>query len=195
MARVFKNAIIQGLIGSLGGQIVLRQDSAGRTIVSLRPTFRADRTFSERQKAQQERFRQAVAYAKAASRDEPAYQARAGGGRSAFNLAVADWFNPPQIVEADLSAWTGEAGQPIRIRATDDFQVRQVSVAIGDGAGAELEAGPAARVDGWWVYTTRAPLPADSTVRATAAVYVTAAVYITAVDLPGHVAQAEVRKD
>ena len=36
---------------------------------------------------------------------------------SPSNIAMADWFHPPEIKEIDLSAWTGQAGQSIRIQA------------------------------------------------------------------------------
>ena len=54
MAKVRKNIVIQGLSGSLGEQLVIKQDKAGRTIVGISPQFDPNRTFSEAQIATQE---------------------------------------------------------------------------------------------------------------------------------------------
>jgi hypothetical protein len=54
--------------GALGDQIVFKRDKAGRTIVSKKPKFWPERVFSRAQKAQQGRFREAMAYAKDAAR-------------------------------------------------------------------------------------------------------------------------------
>jgi hypothetical protein len=183
MAKVKKNLLTLGLSGSLGSQLVFRQGPDGQTILSVRPNHRAGRVFSERQLAQQDRFRQAVAYAQHAIKYEPAYAARAAATqRAAFMLAVADWFKAPRIVETDLAGWDGAAGGRVRARVADDFQVRAVTMTFSDGDGRQLETGPAALVDGWWEYQTATALPADATVR------------VTAMDLPGHAVWAEKRR-
>ena len=48
MAKVRNNIIIQGLSGSLGEQLVIKQDKAGRTIVGVAPSFDPNRTASLR---------------------------------------------------------------------------------------------------------------------------------------------------
>src|SRR5689334_8914283 len=177
MAKVRQNIVVQGLSGSLGGQLTIRQDKAGRTIVGAKPSFNPKRPFSDSQKQHQDAFREAAAYAQSA-KDQPVYMEKAAGTPlNAFNVAMADWFRPPQILELDLDGWSGQPGQHIRIRATDDVQVAQVTVAISDESGNPLERGAAIRADGqWWDYTTTA---AGGT-------QVTAA----AADLPGHVTEA-----
>ena len=57
-----------------------------------------------------------------------AYASKAGDTRSAFNVAVADFFNAPNIDAIDLKAYSGTAGNSIRVRVTDDFRVVQVQV-------------------------------------------------------------------
>jgi hypothetical protein len=156
---------------------VLKRDKAGRTILSNRPHFRADRVFTPAQRAQQARFRAARAYAREA-KDLDVYQAKAAGtSHTPSNIAMMDWFHPPEILEIDLANWTGQAGQVIRIRAVDDVQVRQVSVAILDESNAELEQGLATLNGGNWMYWT--------TVAATRR----AKVLVRAEDLPGHVTE------
>ncbi|HCR72014.1 MAG TPA: hypothetical protein DIW23_11260 [Anaerolineae bacterium] len=184
MAKVRKNLIIQGLSGSLGEQLVIRHDRAGRTIVAVSPSFDPDRTFSEAQQETQERFRQATAYAKVA-KDEDVYVEKADGKAvSAYNVAVADWFHAPEILEVDMSAWDGVQGQIIRVKVLDDVQVTQVNVVITDEQGDAIEQGSAVQQDGlWWSYTTTEN--ASGTPR----------VIASARDLPGNIGQLEVENN
>ena len=178
MAKVRQNIIMQGLSGSLGDQLILKQDKGGRTIISAKPTFHPNREFSDAQKLQRSAFREASAYGRSAQ-GHPLYaQKAAGTPMSAYNIAMADWFHAPEVLDIDLSAWSGQAGQIIRIKAIDDVLVTQVGVAIMDGQGTLLEQGPATRADGlWWEYTTTLSVSGDLKVRASAQ------------DLPGHVAE------
>ena len=158
MAKIVNNIITEGLSGTLGGKLVFRTGKAGQTIVGTKPASDPDREFNPAQKAHQEAFRQAAAYAKVA-RTEDIYAAKAEGtAKSAYNVAMADWFNKPQIIELDVKDWNGGAGQPIRIKATDDVQVARVSVVISDGNGTVYEQGIAHPLDGlWWSYVTTTP--------------------------------------
>jgi hypothetical protein len=83
------------------------------------------------------------------------YAKKATAGQSAFNVAVADFFNAPNIQEIDISAYTGQVGSLIRVRATDDFNVADVFVHITNADGSLVEEGAALLqsngVD--WVYT------------------------------------------
>ena len=178
MAKVRSNIIVDGIGGMLGNQLVFKQDKAGRTIVSVKPTFDENRTFSDAQQAQQEAFREAAAYARTA-KDEPVYEQKAEGTtKSAYNIAMADWFHEPEILEIDLSGWHGQAGQTIRIKAQDDVKVTQVTVAITGADDALLESGNAVQSEGlWWEYTS------------TAAAQEGAKVMVSARDLPGHIAK------
>src|SRR3972149_1767766 len=77
------------------------------------------------------------------------------GTNSAHNVAERAKMNKPQIPEIDVKGWNGQAGQPIRVKATDDVQVIRVSVVIGDGNGTVLEQGNASQDEGqWWTYVT-----------------------------------------
>jgi len=180
MARVKKNVVMKGLSGSLGDQVVIKRDKAGRTIVSVMPTFPDDREFSDAQKEHMADFRRATQYAKAAARSQAIYAEKAEGTpMSAYNVAVGDWFNAPEIGEIDLSGWTGQAGEPIRIEAWDDVMVKRVTVMVADAEGVLLEQGAAVQEEGglWWVYTTTQAAPGQPKVIAVAQ------------DLPGHVGQ------
>ncbi len=89
MAKVSKNIIIQGLSGSLGDQIVIRQDKAGRTIVSVKPAFDPDYQFNEAQLEHQEQFRVATTYAKDAKTNEEYVSKAEGTPLTPYNVAVA----------------------------------------------------------------------------------------------------------
>jgi len=177
MAKVYNNIIMQGLSGSLGNQIVIRQGKGGQTIVSAKPAFGAERVFNAAQLAQQEAFRQAIAYARSA-KEETIYLAKAQGtALSPFNAAVADWFREPQVLEIDADGWTGQIGQTIRVKAMDDTHVAKVHVRIDDEEGNNLEEGYAVRADGlWWIYTTAGQVSMTPAPRVSA----------TAEDLPGN---------
>jgi hypothetical protein len=54
----------------------------------------------------------------------------------------------------DFSAYTGAAGDEIRIIASDDFMVKSVYVQINDADGAPIEEGEAVNKAGsLWIYT------------------------------------------
>jgi hypothetical protein len=130
MAKVRNNVIVRGLSGSFGDQMVIKIDKAGRTIISNKPEFDENRQFTPAQQAQHEKFREARVYA-SETKDLDVYVAKAEGTpMSSSNIAMADWFHAPEIKEIDLSEWTGQIGQYIRILAMDDVQVAQVSVVI-----------------------------------------------------------------
>jgi hypothetical protein len=97
---------------------------------------------------------------------------------SAYNIAMADWFNEPEIPALDLNAWNGGAGQLIRIQAVDDVQVISVRVEITDGNGTVFEQGQATQQEGpWWTYVTTVPTNGSRRLN------------ITVQDRPGHTAQ------
>lgn len=178
MAKVRNNIFVRGLSGSVGDQFVVKQDKNGRTIISNVPTFNENRTFSESQLGQQEKFREAVEYAKEAKSQQVYVDKAEDSSRTPYNVAMADFFHAPEILELDVTAWHGEAGQVIRIKAMDDVQVTQVNVVITDSAGAVLEQGAAAQSDNrWWNYTTTAAAAGDPRV------------VVTARDLPGNLAE------
>lgn len=178
MAKVRNNIFVRGLSGSVGDQFVVKQDKSGRTIISNVPTFNENRTFSESQLGQQEKFREAVEYAKEAKTQQVYVDKAEDTSRTPYNVAMADFFHAPEILELDVAAWHGEVGQVIRIKAMDDVQVTQVNVVITSSTGTVLEQGAAVQSDNrWWNYTT------------TAAAAENPRVVVTARDLPGNLAE------
>lgn len=154
MAKVRKNIFVQGLSGSLGKQLVFKQGKNG-TIVSKYPEFDEDRTFTEAQVHQQNKFGEAVAYAKHAKGLEIYIEKAKLSNRRPYHVAISDYSNPPEIRKVDISAWNGQTGQVIRIMAVDDVLVTQVHVVILDDAGTVYEEGAAVQDnDVWWHYVT-----------------------------------------
>jgi hypothetical protein len=97
MAKLKRNVLIEGLSGTLGKDLVFRQMRDGRTIVS---TKFSNRVFSNGQLTHQSRFQQAAAYARQAARTNPIYAELAKGTtKTAYNVALSDWFHPPVIHE------------------------------------------------------------------------------------------------
>ena len=148
MAKVRNNIIIQGLSGSVGEQLVIKQDKAGRTIVGVAPSFDPNRTYTEAQTEQHEKFRDASIYAKGAKGEEIYVEKAEGTPMNPYNVAMADWFHAPEVTEIDAEAWSGQIGQVIRIQAVDNVQVTQVNVVITDAENAVVEWRSSLRTEG-----------------------------------------------
>jgi len=184
MAKVKLNPLLEQVRGQLG-DLVFKQ-YADKTVLSRKPSFEGVE-WSAAQVTHRERFRQAVAYAKSALADpeaQAAYSAAArAAGRTAFNLAVADFFHLPVVDEVDLSGYSGRVGDPITIRASDDFAVVEVRVILMGAEGEVLETDTAVETppgSGRWVYRATTAAPTGATVR----------VVVTATDRPGGVGEA-----
>jgi hypothetical protein len=155
MAKSKNSVITYGLSGKVGNLLVFKQVN-GQTIVSKVPS--PPKTSTEKQTAPRKRFKQAVPYAKTAINSpetkELYRQAATEKGKKSFNLAVADFFNAPDIDSIDISEYSGNPGDRIRIVATDDFAVKPVSVRIINVDGSLVEEGEAVQSAGsLWIYT------------------------------------------
>lgn len=88
------------------------------------------------------------------------YQAKAKGMQKAHNLAIADYYNPPQIHDINISLFHGNAGDIILVDARDDFKVIRVSVEIRDAEGTLLEEGNLKQFSDYqWEYTITGSYP------------------------------------
>jgi hypothetical protein len=183
MAKVSGNLMMAQLSGSLGDQLIVKRGRGGRTIICKKPTFQENREFSPAQLARQQAFREAAAYART-QKGNPLYIEKAQGtGKCSYNVAIGDYLHPPKILEIDLSGWSGEAGQVLRIRAQDDVHVQQVAVTIADETEKVLEQGQALEVGAlWWEYTTTTTASGNGRV------------IVRALDLPGRAAERSEEK-
>lgn len=122
--------------------MVFRQMPDGSTYLSSKPDF-SRRKFSQAQKDHQMRVKQAAAYAREAAKRHPIYAELAKGtGKSPYNFAFGDWFNPPVIHKIE------KIGQTVYIQASDDVKVTRVVVKVMNEAGETLAAGDATQTTG-----------------------------------------------
>ena len=148
MAKIKKNIVLEGVSGTIGKDYYVRIRKDGKTIISLKPDF-SNRQFSQAQLDNQERTKQAAAYAKAVYKTNPIYAEKTRGtAMNAYNLALRDWRRPP-VIESMSVGLDGT----IRVGADDDVMVTRVVVSILDESGQPLEQGEATLVMGvWWDY-------------------------------------------
>jgi hypothetical protein len=158
MTKVILNGTIKGLRGKLGN-LIFRQMPDGTTVVTMaqpkmnsRQKKRARLKRSPAQKAHNSRFREAVSYARAAQ-VKPLYVdlAAVTPMKTAYNLALRDWWEPPVIHRVERREGY------IRVEATDNIMVSRVRVSILDEAGQLLETGEGTRGEGdCWEFTSEA---------------------------------------
>ena len=144
MAKIKHNVILDGISGKVGDSLVFRQ-VAGKTILAKAPDM-SRRKVSPAQKAHLNKFELAKEYARKL-KDRPelkaAYQTRASGNKAAYHVAIGDFMNSPKIERIDVHSYHGRAGDTIRIRATDDFQVTRVQLTVLAPDGTLVEEGDA----------------------------------------------------
>lgn len=161
MAQVKKNFIIKGLSGRVGRNLVFK-NYGSKTVVSAYPDMSKVK-LSVKQKKENKRFKEAMAYAKSQMSDpdsKAAYKAKTIGLQKPHNLAIADFYHPPEIGHVDVSiAKSGQADR-IFIEATDDFMVVKVDVEITGAEGYRNESGEAMPVnEGKWLYVVQGVYP------------------------------------
>ncbi len=165
MASMRGNVVMNGVSGTIGGQITVRQYKDGRTVIGLPPRRAVGKVASPKQKAQQERFRHAVMYAKAA-KGKPEYASIAAArGQNPFRVATEDFLHAPEITGITLTGYTGGAGQSIVVTAIDDVKVASVGISIFTDTGTLVEKGAAtlSAIDSrLWTYQTTAASPSGS---------------------------------
>ncbi len=177
MARSKNNIVTHGLSGRVD-QVVFRQVS-GQTIVTRKP--RDYGPPSDAQLDMRSRFKEAVAYAKAAIADSATklfYGSKAKPWQNAYNVAFSDFLKAPEIGKIDASAYDGSTGSRITVPVTDYGKVVSVKVKIQKGDGTLVEEGDAVlHANGLhWVFT--ATVLNNSLLGSL--------ITITAFDLPGH---------
>ncbi|MDR2149208.1 MAG: hypothetical protein LBE91_22435 [Tannerella sp.] len=136
MAKQDYNVVTHGLSGKVGDLLVFRQ-VAGKTIVGKVP--RKSDKVTEKQLEQRKKFQSAILYGKTPENRELYEEKASKKGKTSFHVAVADFLNAPNIENIDISGYTGMPGDTIRIRVTDDFAVREVTVLITNADGTKVE--------------------------------------------------------
>jgi hypothetical protein len=177
MAIIKDNILFQYVRGTIGGQFTIYERN-GRIIIAKKRE-RSNRKPTQKQKEARFRMMEAAAYAKSILKDpeiKAYYQSKAGPGQNAYNMAVKDAFNSPEIQKLKFEDST------VVVTAKDEFRVAEVAIKVVDPAGVIVENGKAVLgrngVD--WYYKA-VNLPAGGWVIA------------TAVDLPGNESTKEVK--
>jgi signal peptidase I len=184
MAKQKGNVVTHGLRGKVGDLLVFRQVD-GETVVSKIPE--TPKRVSEGQLKHQKRFQRATIYGKSVAADpqlKGLYDAEAKKkkGVTAYNIAVADYLNAPDIEDVDLKDYTGAAGDEIRIIASDDFAVKEVHLSISNVDGALIEEGYASQhVGNLWIYVASKDNDSLAGDR----------IVVTASDIPGNITAEE----
>jgi hypothetical protein len=179
MAKVKLNPVLEAIRGKIGDLVFKRWGD--EEIVGKIPD-RSGVVPTEGQLAQMARFRLAALYGKAVMADAQSrtiYEdAAARKGTPVFALTVGDFLNAPAVDEIDLSAYTGKTGDKIQVRASDDMEVKGVTVTIRDQSGTALETAPAvwSAATALWVYTATTNLAQGQS----------ASIEVNATDRPGH---------
>jgi hypothetical protein len=128
-----------------------------------------------------------VIYAKAAVKEPETgelYKAAVKKGQNPISVAVADFFNAPDIEHVDLSGYSGSVGEKITVNVTDDFTVKSVQVEIVNTYGI-VEKGEATQTsDSLWSYVATCENNSIETTR----------IVVSASDLPGNLTKEEYEK-
>lgn len=182
MYRKTHNALTSGCSGKFGNQLVVRHRFSKEIICQYGHATK----WSEAQDMQRARFRMAGYYATSV-KYKPELKARYDdartNGNNFRNVAMRDFFNPPDIKEVDVNGYNGSAGSYILITAEDDFMMASVSVCIYDSHDNLVEKGAAVQLidNRLYGYTTTAQCTDPEGCR----------IEIIASDMPGNEAVGE----
>jgi hypothetical protein len=163
-------------------RFVVHTTRSGKTLIASKPSSEQYRVFTNSHKSVEEEIRSAATYAEFASDVEIYKYTGMLTSRNAYQVAMADYLGKPKILAIDPSQWTGGIGQPIHIKAKDDFCVLFVRLMIRENKkdGLSLEDGVAVQSetdDLLWTYTTTRQVTKKRGLR----------LYAFAFDLPGNV--------
>ncbi|MBS1976588.1 MAG: hypothetical protein JST46_04420 [Bacteroidetes bacterium] len=163
MAEVLKGSILFGVKGTVGKTFYLRKLRNKWTFNNI-PHGR--KRNSAKQKEVINRFKEAQQYAKAIVQRPEMKELYSKGISdrlsSAYHVAATDFLNAPKIHYVKFKEYHGAAGDILRIKATDDFQVTEVFVRVFGANGKLLEEGHADRYrrkSFMWVYKTKVAHP------------------------------------
>jgi hypothetical protein len=173
MAKVKLTPLTEALRGRIGGLVI--REIRGKLYASYRPNS-PESPASEDQTTHRSKFAHAAMYAKGAAKDPitgPLYRREAGGLKTAYGVAVSDYFRFPEIAEPDFSNYRGVAGGRISVTVADAIQVRSVVVELRSPNEVVVESGRAEWVGSTWQYlaTVDAPPGEDLSVTVTASDY------------------------
>jgi len=165
MTKVFLQPGLRGLSGGMGDWVYsLRK---GKTVLGMKAIRNGEP--SQAQMAHQERFKEAVSFAKLALAD-PALQAFYGPIAeqreiTVYALAIGDFLKRPEFKYVDLDKYKGRVGDTIEIKAVDDTGLAFVDVKLVSQQGTPIENGSAIETgagSGLWKYSATVPVALGS---------------------------------
>lgn len=177
MALVKDNMLLQVIRGTIGKQFTIYERNGQIIIAQKRGPSKHKPT--PRQLEARYKMKVAAAYAKVILEDPELvayYKSQAGPGQNAYNMAVKDAYNSPEVQQIRFEETS------VVVTAKDEFRVAEVEIRVFDAAGQLQERGKAVLgrngVD--WYYKT-AGLPPGGIVK------------VLVVDLPGNGTLREVK--
>ena len=189
MSKSRENVFTRKMHGKFGDQLVFRNRDGKSYVANIPKESTAPP--GEGQQKIRNRFRLAATWAKIALANpvtREKYEARVTKSMSAYTLAMTDYLRPPVIFEMIVTRYKGHPGNTILVDATDDFNVKEVSVSITNPAGELIEEGPClppSEEMAYWQYTaTVENTDLSGTV-----------ISAIATDDPGHTGQSSVTMD
>jgi hypothetical protein len=162
MANIYGNAFFRGLTGAFSDQFITYETHTGKKIITRKPLFDDTRDYVESMQASQAAILEATTYANFSKTQDVYLEKELETGVTAYNLAIADWFVAPKVLEINVDRWMGKIGQRIRVKARDNVKVARVTLVIRDSQGNVQETGAAVQSEegsAWWNYTTRSLIP------------------------------------
>ena len=180
------NIVVKYASGGIGKQLIAKTWK-GRPYVASFPYYPDNRKFSEKQLDHQLRFRRASSYAKGLIDRQlvpESYERVAERKRlTVYNVAIKDFFHPPDVFSIDLQEYSGNKGEEILVETLDDVEVVAVHVVLKRDDQV-VEEGDAVQDEynvAVWHYTTQKDNGVEGTI-----------VEAYAEDLPGNVTKGEV---
>jgi hypothetical protein len=138
--------IVDAVSASVIGEPKTVRIRNGKSFLTKIPKFDPNRVPTVKQEDHLDKFAAGASYARAAM-DNPElsklYAEKADKEKSVFNIALRDYMKAPKVKKINVSAYTGNPGSIIQVKAKDDFGIKQVKVSIYNAAGDLVEEGQA----------------------------------------------------
>jgi hypothetical protein len=156
MALIKDSLLFQVVRGTLGNEITIYERNGQIIMAKKRGPSKNKPT--KKQLEARYKMQIAAAYAKEIIKDpelKAYYKSKAGPGQNAYNMAIRDAYNSPDIQNIQLEDTT------VEITARNEFKVAEIDVRVIDGAGTILERGKAqiGRNGVHWYYKAATLLP------------------------------------
>lgn len=160
MAQVRNNTFIDGISGKVGKDLIFKTWN-GKTFVYMKA--KKPKTQSAKQKENRGKFKKATWFAKMMMEDpmkKAEYWEKAKKLKlsNAYTAAITEYMRSSEIVDVDISGFSGKAGDEIKVTARKkDFEVVMAEVIIEDRTGKVMEKKKLTRSSfgGKWIFNAK----------------------------------------